>query len=139
MKMQKGFTLIELMIAVVVLGIISAIAVPAYQDYAKQSKVSAGFGALSEWALRMEQYRQDNRTYMNGTNCGASVASAAANSAQDFAFTCTGDATTFTLTATGSGSLNGFEYTINQNGVKTSTTNWGNSNNCWVRKAGGAC
>lgn len=136
MKLQKGFTLIEIMIAVAVVAILSAIAVPAYQDYVKQGKLSGGFGALSDWSLKMEQFNQDNRTYLNtaGTACGV-----AAPAADSFTLTCAGTATTYTLTATGSNSLNGFEYTINQAGTKTSTTTWGDSASCWVRKSGGAC
>lgn len=136
MKLQKGFTLIELLLVAAVIGILSAIAFPAYQDYVKRGKLADGFGALSDWSLRMEQYNQDNRTYLNtaGTACG--VATPTANS---FTLSCAGTATTYTLTATGTNTLNGFEYTINQSGIKTSTTTWGDSSSCWVTKSGGAC
>lgn len=41
-KLQKGFTLIELMIVVAIIGILAAMATPAYQDYTKRSHVSEG-------------------------------------------------------------------------------------------------
>lgn len=134
MKLQKGFTLVELMIVVVVIGILSAIAFPAYQDYVKRGKLADAFGALSTWSLRMEQYNQDNRSYLSGTNCGVT-----APTANVFTLSCTATATTYTLTATGTGTVSNFVYTLDQSGAKTSNTSWGSSTNCWVTKAGGAC
>jgi prepilin-type N-terminal cleavage/methylation domain-containing protein len=63
MSKQAGFTLIELMIVVVVVGILTSIAVPAYTDHIVRGKIAQGVGALSEAKVRMEQVFNSERTY----------------------------------------------------------------------------
>ena len=57
-KMQKGFTLIELMIVVAIIGILAAIAIPAYQDYTIRSKVSEALLATSPAKVAISEFFQ---------------------------------------------------------------------------------
>jgi len=58
MKNMKGFTLIELMIVIAILGILMAIAIPAYQDYTVRAKVSEGLNLAGSAKLGISEYVQ---------------------------------------------------------------------------------
>lgn len=62
-KKDSGFTLIELMIVVVVIGIIAAIAYPSYMDSVRKSRRADAKTALSDVAARLENFYQNNKSY----------------------------------------------------------------------------
>lgn len=61
---QKGFSLIELMLAVAIVGILAAIAIPNYQDYITRSKRAEGMALLQEMAARQERFYAQNNRYV---------------------------------------------------------------------------
>ena len=75
-KMQKGFTLIELMIVVAIIAILAAIAIPAYQDYVIRSQVSEG-ASLAEGSKTAVAEFYSNLGTFPSTNKSAGVAAAA--------------------------------------------------------------
>ncbi|HYJ98176.1 MAG TPA: type IV pilin protein [Burkholderiaceae bacterium] len=139
-RQSLGFTLIELLITIVIASILAAVAIPSYRDYVTRGKIPEATSRLATKQVQMEQFFQDNRTYVSGTGCTAD-----STSSKYFDFSCSGvTATGFTLTATGKEAMTGFSYTINQTGAKTTASvpsGWTapSPNTCWTVKKGGTC
>lgn len=132
----RGFTLIELMMTVAVVSLLAAIALPSYNSYITRSRIPVGLEALSSHAMRMEQGFQDTGNYGTGA-CRLSTPSAA-----NFTVSCslTGGGSGFTTTATGTGNLAGYTYSIDQNGTRKTVAHPRGvpGSDCWSIK-GGAC
>jgi type IV pilus assembly protein PilE len=135
-RVQAGFTGIEMMIVVAIVAILAAIALPTYSNYVRRGKVAEVTSVLGTGRVNMEQFFLDNRTYASGP-CPASTAY--------FTISCGSgasapDATTYTITATGSGDMSGFVYTVNQANAKTTAGPWvSGTQPCWVFRKGDSC
>ena len=137
MDNQHGFTLLELMIAMAVMAILAAVAMPAYTDYARRGMLVEATNNLSDMRVRMEQFYQDNRTYAGAGLNGCGVAAPPAGDARYFTYSCALDTTagmaagqSYRITATGNASSNvtGFVFTLNERNVKATTgmhASWG--------------
>ena len=69
-KAQQGFTLIELMIVIAIVGILAAIALPAYQDYIVRAKMSEPAAALAEAKTSLSEYYSANNAFPPNTTIG---------------------------------------------------------------------
>ena len=133
-----GFSMIELMIAVAVIGLLSAIALPSYRSYITRGKIPEATATLSLKAVKLEQYFQDNKTYTGAPECNTDT-----TSSKSFSFQCTASsANGYTLLATGRGAMAGFVYALNQDNAKKTISvplGWTANDSCWVSSAGGTC
>ncbi len=134
---MRGFTLIEIMITVAILAIVASVALPSYRAYIERSRLPAALDALNAIAAKMEQVFQDRNdgTYGPGPTCNITL-----GQAQDFVLSCTPVGGTFTATATGTGRMAGYAYTVNSAGVRATTDHpKGTNATCWTTKGGSAC
>src|SRR5690554_6846865 len=76
MQMQKGFTLIELMIVVAIIGILASVALPAYQDYTKRAHVSEGMSLAAGAKAAVTEYFASEGEFPS-SNTAAAIASSA--------------------------------------------------------------
>ena len=141
---QRGFTLIELMMVVAIIGILSMLAYPSYSDYVTRGKIPDATSNLATKRVQMEQFYQDNRSYLDVGGAFPPPCTDGTGSA-NFTFSCTAVAqNSYTLQALGQGSMLGFTYTIDQANNKKTTalpnTKWGTvPATCWITNKGGVC
>lgn len=149
----RGFTLVELLTVIAIIGILAAIALPQYNDYVRRAALQEAFTNLADFRVKLEQFYQDNRAYGTvgeATPCGQDgtanrIDFALANA--KFTYTCalTGAAGSqnqaYVVTATGSsGVATGHAFTLNNSNGKATTQFKGSAvtKSCWL-VAGGEC
>lgn len=102
MRQEQGFTLIELMITIVIIGILAAIAVPQYQDYVERAACEDGKSLLTQAGANMERQRaQNNGAYDAATAMPANTGEFSMAAPENVT------ATAYLLTANGTGVLQG--------------------------------
>ena len=134
---QRGFTLIEILMAIAIMAILTSVALPSYTAYLQRSRVPAGLDALQSYFTRMEQRFQDSGSYANAGACALALPTAAHYT---LSCTLTGGGTGYTATAAGTGSLAGFSYSIDSAGTRTTIAHPKGvpAGNCWSMK-GSVC
>lgn len=143
----RGFTLIEVMVVVAIVGILSAIAYPSYRDYLIRGALVDATNGLSTMRAEMERHFQDNRTYISvpprfspceRPNVGSRTFG-------DFVVSCEAapEANRYTLTARATvGSIvDGFSFTVNQADERTTVApaGWPSCDRRWLTKKGQPC
>jgi type IV pilus assembly protein PilE len=143
----KGFTMIELMVTVAIVGILASIAIPMYFDFVTRSKLIDGTTKLTTFKSRMDAYFADNRTYLNGVSCG--VPNPVVQPSDYFTITCglpAGPAptpTSYTILATGIATkgTGNFIFRVDQTDLRSSSGPGGLwvGVGCWAIRKDGSC
>ncbi len=134
-RRAAGFSLIELLVALVISATLLAIVLPQYQSYVLRSRTTEAFTALAGVQLVAEQYWSNNRSYAGLTPLPTAT--------ENFTYALTtGTASAYKVTATGIGKMDGFSYTIDQTGTRATPgapSGWTTSTSCWVDRKDGSC
>lgn len=148
MKLQNGFTIIEMMIVIGIISILTAVALPSYSNYVMRGRIPDATSVLSGRRIQAEQYFQDNRTYLDLVGPPAFINPACVVTiGTNFDFDCVPGsltATTYTIRATGKGRMLGFIYTLDETATPRTLgvppAPWLLPvGNCWVTTTGGMC
>ncbi|EKO3517814.1 prepilin-type N-terminal cleavage/methylation domain-containing protein [Vibrio fluvialis] len=126
-KQQQGFTLIELMIVVAIIGVLSAVAIPAYQNYVKKSEAAAGMGTVRSLLTNIDMFIQTEGNFPAQTNIGSLGASSAMNTLGSIVLTpdtAASEAGSVAFTFNNNATLNGTSITYTR-----ANTGWSCSNN----------
>lgn len=132
-KFNKGFTLVELMIVVAIIGILAAVGYPAYTSSVKKANRADAIDSLLSLAARMEEYYMNNDTYAGATVNAAGTGTVGSNRTSDDLYTLSiSSATAFAYSLTATPKTTDSEcgnLTLNSLGQKG--TSAGTVDACW--------
>ena|SRR5690554_4738767 len=132
---QQGFTLIEVMIVVAIIGILAAIAYPSYDEYVKRGNRTEGQAFLSDVAARQERYFSQNNKYITAVGDIAKLGLSNANSPTSkytLAIATVANDGGYTLTANQQfGDTKCGNLSLNALGVKNRSGSGKSVNDCW--------
>jgi type IV pilus assembly protein PilA len=139
---QKTFTWIELIIVVVVLGILVAVAINAYQDHLRKTRFSEVVNALAPYKDAVEYCAKDGSCLLGGTLSGLGVGKSGVPpsiSTTYMARVAVATDGTITATASKAGGLDGETFVLTPTYVKGSRMTWTVSGTCKTRAGGPIC
>jgi type IV pilus assembly protein PilE len=133
-----GFSLVEIMIVIVIVGILSSLALPSYLDYVTRARLSEAFTALGAAQASAEQFWSNEHTF-----AGFDGALSFPANTSNFSYVLTTATTsTYTIEAVGAGPLAGFIYSVDQNGARATLgvpSGWTGNGACWTDRRDGSC
>lgn len=134
MKSNQGFTLIEIMIVVVIIGILASIAYPSYSEYVRRGNRAEGQSYLLDIAARQERYYAQNNSYVTHIDDIGNLGATASSETGKYNLSLSGN-NRFTLTATPTfADPRCGSFTLNARGEKNMAAHngvTGTKNDCW--------